>query len=154
MQDADFPQFLEALTTLECFYRTPVDKRLNRQESTSYFRMLRQFPIEVVDEAVERAPVSYPSFFPKAGELRAVAEAVMAEFRYAKQEKTDHQKYLEMAHCAHEFVEHLEPPDSFFVKFDVCWKCDLAKPTINRSAAFAKQRQYFEAGLKAKGAAA
>lgn len=153
MYDTDLAEFLELVYVVETLYRIPVDRRLGREESAAYFRQLRKFPMEIVSEAAERLPGTYPSFFPKAGEWFVVCEQVAAEQGFAHKERNEQQsrnEYLAMIHCAHEFVEEMEPEGSFFIKFDVCWKCTLAKPTINRAPKFQKAAQYLGAAMTAK----
>lgn len=151
MQNEQLPEFLELVYVLETYYRVPVDKRMSPEESLSYFRQLRRFPLEVVGEACERAPSVYPSFFPKVGEWATVCEQVAAEWGFQQKRRNEadsQQEFQRMAHCAHEFYEEPEPPNTFFTKFDVCVMCGLAKPTINRSAAFSQAASYLAAGLR------
>lgn len=153
MYDSDLPEFLELVYVLESYYRVPPDKRLNHEEGAGYFRQLRSFPLDVVSEAAERAPAVYPSFFPKAGEWGRICEQIEAEQGFARKERNEQAsrgEFLRMVHCGHEFVEESEPEGSFFVKFDVCCICGLAKPTINRSARFAKAVNYLAVGMGAK----
>lgn len=153
MHDTELPEFLELVYVLESYYRVPADKRLNQAESANYFRQLRSFPLDIVSEATERIPGAYPTFFPKAGEWRVVCEQVLSEIRFAKKEKDEaeaHREFLRMVHCPHEYVEEAEPPDSLFLKFDVCMYCGHAKPTINRAPRFARAAQYLATGISAQ----
>ena len=152
MLDNDLPEFLELVYLLETYYRIQPDKRLNREESAAYFRQLRKFSFEIVNEAAERLPGMYPSFFPKAGEWFVACEQVAAERGFAAKEKNEQQsrnEFLGMINCAHEFAVEIAPPGSFFIQFEVCWKCNLAKPTINREKKFAKAAAYMVAGMSA-----
>jgi hypothetical protein len=152
MENAQLPDFLELVYVLETYYRVPIEKRMSQEESLGYFRQLRRFSLEIVAEACERTPHAYPSFFPKVGEWATVCEQVAAElgFQQKRRNEVDSQReFQRMAHCAHEFYEEPEPPNTFFTKFDVCAFCGLAKPTINRSAAFSKAASYLTAGLRA-----
>ncbi len=156
MQDSELPDFLGLVYLLESYYRVSDDRRLNQAEGANYFRQLRSFSLDVVTEATERVPGLYPTFFPKAGELRVVCEQVLSEIRFAKKERDEaetQREFLRMVHCAHQYVEEVEPPDSLFVKFDVCIYCGRAKPTINRAPRYAKQAEYLATAISAKAAA-
>lgn len=153
MHNSEMSDFLEIVYVLESWYRVSADKRMSEVESVNYFRQLSSFPLSVVSQSAERIPSQYPSFFPKAGEWRVVCEAILSEMRFAEKER-DNQlsqaEFLKMVHCVHEFVEEMEPENSFFVKFDVCLYCGIAKPTINRAPHFQRQASYLATGIRAK----
>lgn len=153
MHNSEMPEFLEIVYVLESWYRVSADKRMSDAESVNYFRQLSSFPLSIVSQSAERIPSQYPSFFPKAGEWRVVCEAILSEMRFAEKERDNQlsqSEFLRTVHCAHEFVEEKEPEGSFFVKFDVCLYCGLAKPTINRAPHFQKQVNYLAAAMRAR----
>lgn len=137
MTSSDYDKFSQALDELACSYCA----KLDAGEITAYFKQLSRFPIELVVKALEAAPESHPSYFPKAGELRALCEAAMVESRMQPGNVDSVTAIRLMNGCDHELVFEPEPEGGIFAGFDVCAKCEFSKP-VTRKDADQRQIQY------------
>lgn len=151
MRQTDFDDFYSALTTLQRYYRN--SSPLTQGEIADYFSHLRPFDLAVVDEAVERAPIHHPTFFPNWGELYRVCELVATEMRGSLEARADRQKQVfdQMAACEHAIRDvQPEPPGGFIREFHVCASCGHSRPVFSRDPQFARERAYLATAITAR----
>ncbi len=143
MTDSDFEKFESALNELACGYLAKIEG----DELVAYFRILRRFPIEVVEQVLATAPASFPTFFPKAGELFGLCESAVTSLQQRISSIDSVAAIRLMNECEHFFEWEAEPGEGLFAGFEVCRKCDLSRPRL-RSDADKKQVEVFEQAIQ------
>lgn len=104
--------------------------------------------MDIINEAIERAPDAYSTYPPTVGQLRVLCEQVHAQVTYGLEERRTQANILEMHGCGHHFVWEDEPEGSFFLGFDTCVKCGLTKPKISNNPKHKEMAAIFAAGIK------
>lgn len=137
MTNSDYDKFSDALNELACSYCA----KLDGDEIAAYFKLLSRFPIDLVVRVLEAAPESHPTYFPKAGELRALCESALVENRSHLSNVDSVTAIRLMDGCDHDLVFEPEPEGGIFAGFEVCAKCEFSKP-ITRKDADQRQVEY------------
>lgn len=148
MQQSEFEQFSELMETLARFWQRPSPESA---AVADYFRQLKVFSLSVVTEAIDRSPDAYPApFLPAVGQLRVLCEQIVAEQNYGSEERKTQGEIMRMYSCGHHWQWEPEPDGSFFLGFDVCVLCGLAKPKISSNPKHSKAAAYLATALSAK----
>lgn len=149
MNVTDFDEFYGLMELLKRYYRLT---EFSADEVAAYFDQLKPFALEIVSEAVDRAPSVHPSFFPKAGELLALCELVAVDFRKTAERRMqrDRDEFQRIAACQHDYEIQPEPAGGLFESFRVCRKCEHAIPVISKAAEVARQSAYLQRALGAQ----
>lgn len=148
MSANDFDEFFTLMETLWRYYR--LNGAVSSTEVTDYFNHLKSFDLATVDEAIERAPVKHPTYFPKWGELYQVCESVLEEFRDSTRARDDEAKlvYQTMAACKHAVRDvQPEPPGGMITAYKVCRECGHAVPVLSRNQEYRRQVNYLSAAI-------
>lgn len=147
MTDRDFEKFSYALNELACGYLAKIEG----DELAAYFRILRRFPIEIVEQVLLDAPSHFPTFFPKAGELLGLCEAAVTNLQQRITSIDSVAAMRLMDTCDHDFKWEAEPEGvpgaGLFAGFDVCTKCKLSRPRL-RASADKRQVEVFEQAIQ------
>jgi hypothetical protein len=127
MMNSDYDKFKAALAELASRYLLAVESG----DAADYFKWLSRYPVETVTRALARAPESYPTRMPTAGELIEICASVSADGG----PETDAVTLLRGANdCEHKDEFEPEPEGGRVAGFDVCGKCGRAKPRLNAAA--------------------
>src|SRR5262245_34850956 len=143
MKESDYQDFAKAIDELACCYL----RKIEGEELAAYYRKLLRYPIEIVVKAIERAPESSPTFFPNAGQLIEICDAIAAQERYTADSVT---LIRASAECPHEDQFEPEPEGGLYLGFDVCVHCGRAKPVVNQGAP-PIQLKHFGAAVNPRG---
>ena len=127
MMNSDFDEFDKAINELACCYL----RKIEGEELAAYFKKLSRYPIELVKKALERGPETSPTFFPNAGQLIEICDALSATERLTVDAVT---LLRATAQCEHEDRFEPEPAGSLYAGFNVCERCGRAKPVVNQVA--------------------
>jgi hypothetical protein len=127
MKESDYNDFDKAINELACCYL----RKIEGEELAAYFRKLSRYSIEIVEKALERAPDTCPAFFPAAGQLIEICDAIAAQERYTPDSVT---LIRASAECEHLDEFEPEPEGGLYLGFEVCAHCGRAKPVVNQAA--------------------
>lgn len=141
MTQWDYDRFETALNKLACNYLA----RIEGDELAAYFDTLSRFPIELIEQQFPEALQTHPSFFPKAGELLAMCQALIGTFR--RPLSTDSVAAVrEMAQCDHNWIFEPEADSSLWAGFDTCSRCGMSKPRVREDAP-RRQKEYLRMAI-------
>jgi|SRR5262245_47434375 len=143
MKDNDYDDFDKAINELACCYL----RKIEGEELAAYFKKLLRYPIEIVVKAFERAPETCPTYFPNAGQLIEICDAIATQQRYTADSAT---LIRASAQCEHEDVFEPEEEGGLYAGFDVCVHCGRAKPRVNQAAP-PVQLEYFRMAVNPQG---
>lgn len=130
------------------FYRIEKPDAATRD---AYCAQMMEFSIEIIEEAVERSPTVYPSYFPKVGELLALCHNVVEEIREKKRQAADNdseearKKWAKVEKCKHVWRDEAEPEGSRIESFLVCVHCSAVRPVFSQS--FLRNCQTSKSGI-------
>ncbi len=143
MNESDFDRFERALNELACSYLL----RIEGDELAAYFRVLSRFAIELIERLLPEALRAHPTYFPKAGELLTLCDAVVADHK--RSEATDSVSVIRaMNSCEHVWEFEPEADSALWAGFHTCARCRLSKPHLRADAAPA-QVEYLQQALSA-----